>query len=102
MHERGVGLLQLRSLASYLLQRSSSVRPSRPHNARHSKLRQQKLYRVPWRLPMLPRPPPRVADMVDEVEEGAEAETEGEHHRLRIREASAPPWSKCDSNYPIL
>jgi len=29
--------------------------------------------------------------MVDETEEGAEAETEEEHRRLRIREASAPP-----------
>jgi len=86
MRERGVGLLQLRSPASYLLLRSSSARPSSPHNARRSKLRRQKLYRVAWCLPTLTRPPPRVADMVDEAEEGAEAETEEEHRRLWIRE----------------
>ena len=45
---------------------------------------------------MLTCPPPQVVDMVDEAEGGAEAEAEGEHHRLRIREASAPPWSKSD------
>jgi len=28
--------------------------------------------------------------MVDDAEEGAEAETEEDHRRLRIREASAP------------
>ena len=29
--------------------------------------------------------------MVDEVEEGVEADTKDEHGRLRVREASAPP-----------
>ena len=54
-----------------------------------SKLRPQTLCRVLWRLPTLARPFPRLADTGDEAEEGAEAETEGEHRRLRIREASA-------------
>ena len=48
------------------------------------------LYRAPWRLPTLTRPPPRVTDMVDEVEEGVEVETE-EYRRLRVREESALP-----------
>jgi hypothetical protein len=30
--------------------------------------------------------------MVDEAEEGAEADTKDEHRRLRVREASAPPY----------
>ena len=75
-HGRGAGLLQLRSLASYLFLQSSSARPSRPHHARRSNLRQQTLYRAPCRLPTLTRPPPRVADMVDGAEERAESVTE--------------------------
>jgi len=90
MHGHRAGLLQLRILTSYLLLRSSSARPSGPHHARRSKLRQQTLYGVPRRLPTLTRLPRRVADMVDEAEEGTEAETE-EYRCLRIREASAPP-----------
>jgi len=41
------GLLQLRSLASYLLLQPSSAGSSRPYLARRSKLRQQMLYRAP-------------------------------------------------------
>ena len=95
-HGRGAGLLQLRSLASYLLLRSSRARPSRPHHARPRKLPQQTLYRALWRLSTLIRLPLRVADMVDEAEEEEEAETEEGLRRLGIREASALPWSKCD------
>jgi len=77
-HGRGAGLPHLRGLrlASYLLLRSSSARPSRPHHVRRSKPRQQTLSRAPCHLPTLTRPLPRVADMVDGAEEGAEAETE--------------------------
>src|SRR5438270_642907 len=46
---------------------------------------------LPLRLPKADHPPPGVADMVDKAEEGAEAETDEEHHRLRFREVSAPP-----------
>ena len=70
LYGRGTGLLQLRSLVSDPLQQSFSVRPSRLHQAHRSKLYQQRIYRVPWRLPSLPRQPPRVADMVDKAEEG--------------------------------
>ena len=70
VHEREAGLLQLRSLTSYLLLQSSNARPSRTHHVHRSGLPQQTLYRVPWRLPML-HLPPRVADMVDEAEEEA-------------------------------
>ena len=80
MHGRRADLLQLRILASYLPLRSSSARPSRPHHVGRSRLLQHMLYWVPWRLPSLTRPPPRVADMVDDAEEGAEAEI-GEEHR---------------------
>ena len=75
-HGRGAGLLQLRSMVSYLFLQSSSVRPSRPQHARRSNLRQQTLYRAPCCLPTLTRPPPRVADMVDGAEERAESVTE--------------------------
>ena len=85
------GLLQLHSLASYLLLQSLSARPGRPHHASRSKFRQQTLCRAFRRLPTLTRPFPRLADLVDEAEERAEAETEDEHSHLRIREASAPP-----------
>ena len=91
MHGRGAGLLQIRSLMSDLFPQSSSARPSRPHHARRSKLHQRSLYRTLWRLPTLSRLPPRVSDMVDDAEEGAEAEAEEDHRRLRIHEASAPP-----------
>jgi hypothetical protein len=46
-------------------------------------------YRVPWRLPTLTCQPPRVAEIIDEEEEGAEAEIREEHCHLRFREASA-------------
>jgi hypothetical protein len=49
---RAAGLLQLRSLTSHPLLRFSSARPSRSSHARPSELRQQMLYRAPWRLPM--------------------------------------------------
>jgi hypothetical protein len=66
-HRHGASLLQLRSLTSYLLVRSSSARPSGPSHARRRKLRQQTLYRVPRGPPTLTRPPPRVAIMMDEA-----------------------------------
>ena len=68
LHGRGTGLLQLCSLVSDLLPQSLSARPSRPHHARRSKLCQQRIHRVPWSLPSLPRQPSRVADMVDKAE----------------------------------
>jgi hypothetical protein len=91
MRGRGTGLLQLHSLASYLLIQSSSVWPTRPYHARRSKLQQQTPDRASWCLSTLSRSSPRVADVVNSEEEGTEAKTEEEHRRLPIREACAPP-----------
>jgi len=98
-HRHEAGLLQLRSLASYLLLQSPSAKPSRPHHVRRSKLRQHTPYRVSWRLSTRTRPPRRVADMVDEAEEGREAEAE-EDGCLRIREASHCPLIKVRLKIP--
>ena len=94
-HGLGVGLLQLRSLASSPLLRSSSARPSSPSHAHRGKAHQQTPRCAPQRRSMLTRPPPRVAAMEDEAEEETVVEIDGEHRRLRIREARALPSSRC-------